>query len=109
MNPLHVTDHTSYATTVQSLRDVFDTGKTKGYKFRISQLQALKRMVENEESLIIDALAKDLGRCKFEAVGLEILGLIAEIDLCIKNLSSWMEPNYTSVRILLLYDCNLIT
>ena len=99
MNPLHVTDHSSYATTVQSLRDVFATGKTKAYNFRITQLKALKRMVESEENLIIEALAKDLGRCKFEAVGLEILGLIAEIDLCINNLSSWMEPNYTSVSL----------
>lgn len=79
------------------VRAAFATGKTKSYNFRIGQLLAFQRMVQSEEKNIAEALAKDLGRCKFEAVGLEVLGLLSEVDHAIQNLKSWMEPAYTKV------------
>lgn len=86
-----------YSSVVAGLRKVFHTGKTKSFEFRVKQLQALQRMVQTEEKLIIEALAKDLGRSQFEAVGLEVLGLGMEIEHVLSNLSSWMEPTYTKV------------
>ena len=99
MNPLHdkYTSQEDFDGLAQGLRTVFSSGKTKSYSFRIAQLKALHTLVKNEEKLIVEALAKDLGRCQFEAGGLEVLGLMMEIEQCINNLSSWMEPVTTPV------------
>ena len=79
------------------MRAVYASGKTKSYNYRMAQMKAMKRMMEVEEDAISEDLAADLGRCKFESVGLEVVGLIAEINLMLDNLKSWMEPEYTSI------------
>lgn len=40
---------------------------------------------------LCDALQKDLGRERFVSWFLEVSGLLAEIDHCMKNLKSWMK------------------
>jgi aldehyde dehydrogenase (NAD+) len=87
----------NYETLLEEMRAVYATGKTKSYNYRMAQLKAMKRMMEVEEGAITEALAADLGRCQFEAVGLEVVGMTAEINLMLDNLKSWMEPEYTSI------------
>ncbi len=60
-------------------------------------MKAITRFLNERETIIAEALKKDLGRCKFEAVGLEIIGTLSEIDYIIDNLHSWMQPTYTKV------------
>lgn len=85
---------------VDGLRSVFHTGKTKSYEFRLHNLKQLRKLLVEKEGEMIDALNKDLGRCDFEGIILDILPALAELDFIIKNLKSWMQPEYTSNVIL---------
>jgi aldehyde dehydrogenase (NAD+) len=79
------------AKLVTRLKKTFLTGKTRTIEWRLEQLQALKRMISENEVPCKEALAKDLGRGDFESFALELLPSILEIDHCVKNLSSWMQ------------------
>jgi aldehyde dehydrogenase (NAD+) len=75
----------------------YKTGITKPYEFRCQQLEALKRFLTNEQNILAEALHKDLHRGTFEALGLEIMATVSEIDHILKHLKEWMEPQQTSV------------
>lgn len=79
------------------LKAAFNTGKTRDYNFRIKQLEQAKKLLEENEERIKAALKKDLNRSGFEAVGLECIPSIMEIDFIIANLKAWMKPNYTDM------------
>lgn len=49
---------------VQRLREAFRSGRSRPLKFRLQQLQALRRMVEEREKELLAALRADL--CKVE-------------------------------------------
>ncbi|PWA93571.1 aldehyde dehydrogenase NAD(P)-dependent, Aldehyde/histidinol dehydrogenase [Artemisia annua] len=52
---------------LKELRDTFNTGKTKEYSWRISQLRGLLHILEDRENDIFLALKKDLGKHHVEA------------------------------------------
>ncbi len=49
-------------------------------------------MLKENEELISNALASDLGRGKFEAIALELVPVYMEIDHALGALSRWMKP-----------------
>ena len=51
---------------IQELRASFDSGKTRTYEWRVSQLNAMKTMLEENIDPICEAMAKDLGRGRWE-------------------------------------------
>lgn len=55
------------ALLVKELRRSFGSGKTRSYKWRISQLEGIAKMLEEREKDIISALDKDLCKPGFEA------------------------------------------
>lgn len=83
--------------TLERLKKTFQSGKTKSFEWRVSQLQAIKRMCVENEIQFKEALTKDLGRGDFESYGLEILPSIMESDFMVSHLHEWMRPTYTSV------------
>lgn len=66
--------------------------KKRDYEWRVSQLRALKRMIEENEQVIFDALWKDLRKGPFECQATEQGVVISEIDDALKHLKSWMKP-----------------
>ena len=48
-------------------RELFDSGHTKSYDFRIHQLEELKSAIKNNEEEIFEALYKDLHKARFES------------------------------------------
>ena len=85
------------ATVHTNLKTSFQLGKSKSYQWRISQLKALKRMLNENETAIMEATASDLGRGFFEALGLELVPMAMEIDHALLNLQKWMAPVFTQV------------
>src|ERR1700730_1258286 len=75
-----------------ALRSYFETGSTRSYDFRILQLQKLKAAVLAYEEEIFKALYLDLKKNTEEAYATETGLLIAEINLTLKNLRQWMQP-----------------
>jgi aldehyde dehydrogenase (NAD+) len=63
----------------------------RGYEWRMEQLRQLKRMIEENENEIFEALWKDLRKGKFECQATEQGVVISEINDALKNLKSWMK------------------
>ncbi|HCL49789.1 MAG TPA: aldehyde dehydrogenase family protein, partial [Clostridiaceae bacterium] len=77
---------------IKKQRDFFKTGKTKDLDFRIMQLQKLKNSINSNETLLLDALKKDLNKSTFEAYTSEVGFALNDIDFMIKNLKSFAKP-----------------
>lgn len=84
-------DSEKVAMIIKEHRDYFHTGETKSVDFRIKQLQKLKKAIQNNESLIIGALYKDLHKPEFEAYATEIGYLYDSISYFAKNIKRWAK------------------
>lgn len=80
------------AQVVSELRTSFKSGKTRSLAWRLAQLDAMKRMLIDNQEHIIDALVADLGKPRFEAYTTEVGFLLSEIEHTIKHLAKWMKP-----------------
>ncbi|WP_067728155.1 aldehyde dehydrogenase [Oceanobacillus damuensis] len=79
-------------TIVTNLRTFFMNGNTVDYEFRKRQLLKLRDMLKDNEHKIYRALKRDLNKSKHETLTTELGLLYSEIDLTLKNLRGWMEP-----------------
>ncbi|KJE88821.1 aldehyde dehydrogenase [Capsaspora owczarzaki ATCC 30864] len=90
------------AATLGRLRDVFHSGHTLSYEYRLTQLKAIERMfVENQEA-IVGAVQKDLGKKHpFEAHCTEYALVLADVRHTMNKLKKWMKPQsvYSPVAI----------
>lgn len=80
------------AMLVKELRVQFNSGKTRGYDWRIAQLKSISKMVDEREKDIIQALQKDLSKPEFEAFVSEISMIKSSCKLAIQELKHWMKP-----------------
>ncbi len=79
------------ADVVSSLRETFDGGHTRSLKWRMGQLRALERMVNENSADIIQALQADLGKPSFEAWAAEIGVALRDVKEMMKHVSGWMR------------------
>src|SRR4030088_1709521 len=77
---------------LQSMRNYFQSGATRSFKFRKKQLQALKKVILDHEKEIEKALYQDLKKSAEETYATETGLLLAEINVTLKNLREWMQP-----------------
>jgi aldehyde dehydrogenase (NAD+) len=75
-----------------NLRKYFNTGITRTYDFRVEQLKKLKKCIDDHEQLLYDALYSDLKKSPEESWVTEIGLVHTEINVALKNLHRWMEP-----------------
>lgn len=80
------------ATTIQEVKQIHATGRTRSVKWRLSQLSALQQMLEENTATIEAALYDDLGKNGFEAWVSEIGQVLAEIRWLRKNAPKWANP-----------------
>jgi aldehyde dehydrogenase (NAD+) len=90
------------AATVAGLRATFATGRTKDAAWRIRQLRAMERMLDEREHEIATALAKDLGRVPAEAWLGDVAPAKAEAAFARKHLRTWAKRHRTSLPLSLL-------
>ena len=83
---------------MQSIDTVFKAQQLKSvslrsssFKERRSKLQLLLKNFLEMEKEALDALAKDLGKSKTEALLAEVYGVKAEATFAIKNIKDWMK------------------
>lgn len=72
-------------------KDYFNEGETKSIDFRIKQLQKLKKAIQDNEKLILEALYEDLHKPEFEAYATEIGYIYDSINYFTKNLRKWAK------------------
>jgi aldehyde dehydrogenase (NAD+) len=80
--------------TVRRLRETFATGRTKSVDWRKQQLQALERLILENEAAVTAALEQDLGRKPFEAWLADIASVAGEAKDAAKNVRKWMRRRY---------------
>nr|DBA33464.1 TPA: hypothetical protein GDO54_001145 [Pyxicephalus adspersus] len=89
---------------VDRARQAYNTGKTRSLDFRIQQLQALKRMINENDAEIRKALMADLHKSELAAYSYEIMGLLGEIELAIDNLPEWAAPQHVKKNLMTFSD-----
>ncbi|HEY8588337.1 MAG TPA: aldehyde dehydrogenase family protein, partial [Naasia sp.] len=85
------------AAVVGRLRNAFEAGITKPYSWRVEQLRALRRMLDEEEDAFEAALLADLGKHPVESVITELGLLRLEIDHVLGHLRRWLRPKRVAV------------
>jgi aldehyde dehydrogenase (NAD+) len=81
-----------YPALVERLRATFESGRTRALHWRRSQLDALERMLDDNEDAIGEALATDLGKPPQEVLLGEVGLLYSEIRHARKRLKRWSRP-----------------
>jgi aldehyde dehydrogenase (NAD+) len=78
------------------MKQYFESGATRSYKFRKEMLVKLKRAIQQYEQQIADALHKDLHKSVEEAFVTEIGFTLAELSHAIRHLPDWMDAQKVS-------------
>lgn len=84
---------------VAGLRKTFASGRTRSVEWRRGQLQALEKLMTENEAEIADALQQDLGRKPFEAWLADIASTAAEAHDAAKNVGRWMRRKYRMLEL----------
>jgi aldehyde dehydrogenase (NAD+) len=77
---------------IAQVRKTFQSRKTRSYEWRVSQIQGLKKFLNEKNKEICDAMWKDLRKGEFESEVTEQGVVHGEIDYTLKHLKTWMEP-----------------
>ncbi|NXT96726.1 AL3A2 dehydrogenase, partial [Anhinga rufa] len=85
-------------------RAAFNSGRCRSLEFRIQQLKALKRMVQEKEEEIVAAIKADLHKSGPSAYGHEILYVMQDLILTIDKLPSWAAPRPAKRDLLTMRD-----
>jgi aldehyde dehydrogenase (NAD+) len=80
------------------LRESYSTGLTRSIPWRRRQLQAMQRLLVERESVLLDALAVDLGKPAIEGWLTELQHVSNEISDILRHLESWAGTERVGVR-----------
>ena len=86
--------------SLEKMRQYFNTGSTKSYTFRKEQLRKLKTSILNHEQDLYDALYADLKKNQEETWVTETGMVISELNAAIKHLHQWMAPESKGTNLL---------
>ncbi|XP_052552337.1 aldehyde dehydrogenase family 3 member B1-like [Tympanuchus pallidicinctus] len=90
-----------YVGLVSQLRAAWLSGRTRSLEYRMAQLEALGRFLEEKKQDILEATALDMRKPPFEAEFSEVLLCKNELNEALNNLSRWMKDKHV--------DKNLVT
>ncbi len=86
--------------SLEKLRQHFNSGAIRPYAFRKEQLKKLKASILNHEQDLYDALYADLKKSPEEVWATETGMVLAELNAALKNLRNWMEPESVTTNLL---------
>ncbi|HET8865919.1 MAG TPA: aldehyde dehydrogenase family protein, partial [Gracilimonas sp.] len=84
------------ANLLERQKTYFRSGATKSIEFRVHQLQTLKKLLQEHEEELNEAIYKDFKKPAFETYATELGLLHHEINFTIKNLKNWAKPKRVS-------------
>ncbi len=85
--------------SLEKMRQYFNSGATHSYKFRKEQLKKLKTSILTHENDLYDALHTDLKKSKEETWVTETGMVLSELKTAINYLANWMEPERTATTL----------
>jgi len=77
---------------IDAQRRFFRSGATRSFRFRHDQLELVRKLVDENEASIHQALKADLGKPTFEAFVSETGNIRSEVSYMLDHLEEWMEP-----------------
>jgi len=83
---------TSITGQLFKMNQYFHSGATRSFAFRNGQLKKLKQALLDHEQAIYNALYTDLKKSKEESYATELGLVLAEINVLLRNLRRWMQP-----------------
>ena len=92
-----VAELSEIAELVSRVRAGAAAGLLASEEARVTQLRQLKRLLEENDARISDALAADLGKSPVESYATETSFVVGEVEHAIEHLGQWMQP--TRVRV----------
>ncbi|WP_319381505.1 aldehyde dehydrogenase [Thiomicrorhabdus sp.] len=84
----------SFTATIHAQRECFQSNQTKPLDFRIRQLKKLRRLLQQQEPSLYQAIFNDFGKSEFETFLTELSPLYQEIDLYLKKLKKWSKRQF---------------
>ncbi|MFR9774030.1 aldehyde dehydrogenase family protein [Nocardia sp. SC052] len=84
---------------VETLRRTFASRRTRGLTWRRNQLAGIERLLSENEALITNALAEDMGRSSAETWMGDIVTPSVEAAYARKNLHKWARRRHTRLPI----------
>ena len=93
-------DLTAVPDVAKLLRASFRSGKTKTKEWRISQLQAFRRMLKEGRAELCEAMYEDLHKHRAEGYFTEVSILDHEIQHMLDHLDEYMAPESVSTDLL---------
>ena len=94
-----VTPLDEIAPKVAAARAAFAAGTTRPLAWRRATLERLRDLIQERESRLLDALAADFGKPRFEAWTTELGFTVSEINHVLAHLSTWMQPDKVATPI----------
>lgn len=94
---IHAPETTGSAGVLADLRRVFAAGRTRVLEWRLEQLRAIERFLDEREPEIAAALAEDLGRSPAEAWLGDVASSKGEAAYARKNVRKWMRRRRESL------------
>ncbi|MFZ0714792.1 aldehyde dehydrogenase family protein [Mycobacterium sp.] len=94
---IHAPETTGNAAVLADLRRVFAGGRTRALEWRLEQLRAIERFLDEREPEIAAALAEDLGRSPAEAWLGDVASSKGEAVYARKHLRKWMRRRRESL------------
>ncbi|XP_069713355.1 aldehyde dehydrogenase family 3 member B1-like isoform X1 [Phaenicophaeus curvirostris] len=79
---------------VSRLRAAWLSGKMRPMEYRVAQLEALGRFLEEKKQDILEATALDMGKPPFEVELSEISICRSELNHALNNLGTWMKDEH---------------
>ncbi|PNJ06119.1 ALDH3A2 isoform 11 [Pongo abelii] len=89
---------------VRRVRQAFLSGRSRPLRFRLQQLEALRRMVQEREKDILAAIAADLCKSEFNVYSQEVITVLGEIDFMLENLPEWVTAKPVKKNVLTMLD-----
>ncbi|HEY6880298.1 MAG TPA: aldehyde dehydrogenase family protein [Polyangiales bacterium] len=87
--------------TVAALRNTFESGHTRSYAWRVSQLDAAVRMLKTEDAAFCEALREDLNKPQLESFVTEVNETVVSAEYLKKHLKRWMKPTRVATPIIM--------
>ncbi|WP_445293252.1 aldehyde dehydrogenase [Cohnella sp. 56] len=87
-----MTEAANVELALRAHRDYFAAGHTLPLAYRIEQLKKLGRAIRLHEEALMQALAADLGKSRFESYATEIGLVLGSLRYAAKHLRRWARP-----------------
>ena len=83
------------AATFDRLRQAYGSGRSRPLAWRVAQLRGIEQMVTDREPELLQAMADDFGKPRFEAWMSDLMPVAAEAAHARKQLPRWVRPKMT--------------